>query len=174
VPVVSTSLTFSSTVRLRDCKRLWLTVTALTSASFTAYNFSLPDVDQASIADINFQQCCLWLKEIGSSWAPASSHRLFFEGCKCCHARSCKEMSPDLTFLTVIKGGRELAATRAQSVGANQFAGEQSHPLDVPTFWPTETKHERDGGIHVAVLSRTIVLHHLRNASNLLREGSKG
>ncbi|KAJ9111113.1 hypothetical protein QFC19_001312 [Naganishia cerealis] len=68
------------------------------AALFHAYNAAIPNNEFAASAEANFQQCCLWLQEIGSFWAPASVQRQFFEG--------------------LVKGGKELTAkTRPTTQG---------------------------------------------------------
>ncbi|CDZ98334.1 Zn(2)-C6 fungal-type DNA-binding domain [Phaffia rhodozyma] len=78
------------------------------AAVFHAYNTAVQTPDAASSAEINFQKCCLWLNEIGSFWAPASAHRLFFDG--------------------LVKGGKELAAVNRR----NRVPSERNSPRSLP------------------------------------------
>lgn len=65
----------------------------------------------ANRAKLNFSQCCLWMRDLSRSWPPASSHRIFFEGCKCYRyydSRALAKVDRRLSS-TVIQGGLELS-----------------------------------------------------------------
>ncbi|KAL1411965.1 hypothetical protein Q8F55_002958 [Vanrija albida] len=47
---------------------------------FEAYDATDPDEALAHRAKVNFAQCCIWLRDISSSWSAASAHKVFFEG----------------------------------------------------------------------------------------------
>ncbi|BEI86712.1 hypothetical protein CcaverHIS002_0700580 [Cutaneotrichosporon cavernicola] len=47
---------------------------------FEAFDSSDADQALAERAEMNFAQCCIWLRDCSASWPAASAHKLFFEG----------------------------------------------------------------------------------------------
>ncbi|KAK4688185.1 hypothetical protein P7C73_g1927, partial [Tremellales sp. Uapishka_1] len=50
------------------------------TALFEAFDSTSTDSALAHLSKVNFSQCCLWLREVSSSWPAASAHKVFFEG----------------------------------------------------------------------------------------------
>lgn len=96
-------------------------------ANTAAYDATDPDDELAHRARVNFAQCCIWLRDISSSWPSASAHKVFFEGRKY-GASDVKLTSP------VIQGGLKLLSHES-GAGNNSATPQDDEPVaDSPSI----------------------------------------
>nr|ODN86946.1 hypothetical protein L203_03719 [Cryptococcus depauperatus CBS 7841] len=108
---------------------------------FEAYETVSIDPARANRAKINFSQCCLWLREISSSWPASSAHRVFFEGL----IQGGLQLSSTFEDKSLNNDSREPSPAIEQELQAAQShlspPGNQQEPHNIPSSTQPAADH---------------------------------